>query len=89
MKTGNYLSTSFPIENGLKKGDALLPLLFNFALEYAIRKVQETTYICQSVAEVYLTGVDPLGAVSHRFILFYYLFNPSISYFPYLLMLPQ
>jgi len=26
--------------NGLKTGDALLPLLFNFALEYAIRRVQ-------------------------------------------------
>jgi len=30
----------FPIENGLKKGDALSPLLFNFDLEYAIRRVQ-------------------------------------------------
>jgi hypothetical protein len=30
----------FPIRNGLKKGDALLPLLFNFALEYAIRRAQ-------------------------------------------------
>jgi hypothetical protein len=34
-------SDSFPIQNGLKQGDALSPLLFNFTLEYAIRKVQE------------------------------------------------
>jgi hypothetical protein len=31
----------FPIQNGLKKGDAFSPLLFNFALGYAIKKVQE------------------------------------------------
>jgi hypothetical protein len=35
------MSDSFPIQNGFKQGDALLPLLSNFALEYAIRKVQE------------------------------------------------
>jgi len=33
------LSDTFPIKKGLKLGDALVPLLFNFALEYAIRCV--------------------------------------------------
>jgi hypothetical protein len=36
-----YLADNFCIQNGLKQGDALSPLPFNFALEYAIRKVQE------------------------------------------------
>jgi retron-type reverse transcriptase len=35
------LSGTFPIKNDLKQGDALSPLLFNFALEYAIKRVQE------------------------------------------------
>jgi len=30
----------FPIKNSLKEGDALSPLLFNFALQYVIRRVQ-------------------------------------------------
>jgi hypothetical protein len=38
---GKHLSDSFPIQNGLKQGDASSPLLFNVAFEYAIRKVQE------------------------------------------------
>jgi hypothetical protein len=41
VRIGKYLSDDFPIQNGLKQGDALSPLLTNFALEYAIRKVQE------------------------------------------------
>jgi len=40
IQVGKNLSDMFPIRNGLKQGDALLPLLFNFALEYAIRRVQ-------------------------------------------------
>jgi hypothetical protein len=35
------VSDKFPIQNGLKQGDALSPLLLNFALEYTIRRVQE------------------------------------------------
>jgi sorting nexin-29 len=40
---GKHLSVvcSFPIQNGLKQGGALSPLLFNFALRYAVRKTQE------------------------------------------------
>jgi hypothetical protein len=41
VHVGKHFSDSFPIQNGLKQGDALSPLLFNFTLEYAIRKVQE------------------------------------------------
>jgi hypothetical protein len=37
---GKNLSEMFPVRNGLKQGDALSPLLFNFALEYAIKRVQ-------------------------------------------------
>jgi hypothetical protein len=37
---GKSLSHIFPLKNGLKKGDALLSLLFIFALEHAIRRVQ-------------------------------------------------
>jgi hypothetical protein len=41
VSIGQYLFDRFPIQNGLKQGDALSPSLFNFALEYAIRSVQE------------------------------------------------
>jgi hypothetical protein len=39
VQVGNHLSDRFSIKNGLKQGDALSPLLFNFALEYAIRRI--------------------------------------------------
>jgi hypothetical protein len=40
-RIGKHLSDSFHIQNGLKQRDALSPLLFIFAIEYAIRKVRE------------------------------------------------
>jgi hypothetical protein len=59
------LSYKFPIQNGLKQGDALSPLLFNVALECAIRKVEENqvglklngTYLLLFYAD----GVNLLG----------------------------
>jgi hypothetical protein len=30
VRVGKHLSDTFPIKNGLKEGDALSPLLFNF-----------------------------------------------------------
>jgi hypothetical protein len=38
VRIGEHLSDSFPIQNGLKQGDDLSPLLFNFTLEYSVRK---------------------------------------------------
>jgi hypothetical protein len=39
-RAGKHLSDKFPIKSGFKQEDALLPLLFNFTLKYAIRTVQ-------------------------------------------------
>jgi len=39
VRVGKNVSDVFPIRNGLKQEDALSPLLFNFAWEYAIRRV--------------------------------------------------
>ena len=38
VRIGKNLSDMFPIRNCLQQGDALSPLLFSFALEYAIRR---------------------------------------------------
>jgi hypothetical protein len=38
VRVDKYLSDRFPIKNGLKQKDALSPLLFSVALEYAIRR---------------------------------------------------
>jgi hypothetical protein len=41
VRIGKNLSGAFNIQNGLKQGDVLLPLLLNCALEYAVKRVQE------------------------------------------------
>jgi hypothetical protein len=40
VREGKHLSDTFRVKKGLKQGDALSPLIFNFALVYAIRRVQ-------------------------------------------------
>jgi len=40
VRVGKHLSGMFPIRNGLKQGDGLSLLLFNFALECSISGVQ-------------------------------------------------
>ena len=44
VRVGKNLSDMFHIRSGLKRGDALSPLLFNFALENVIRRVQVNQY---------------------------------------------
>jgi hypothetical protein len=41
VRVEKHLSDMFRIRNALKLKDTLLPLLFNFDLEYSIRRVQE------------------------------------------------
>jgi hypothetical protein len=39
---GKHLSDHFAMQNGLKQGGSLSPLLFNFALQYAIRRSRKS-----------------------------------------------
>jgi len=59
----------FPIRNGLKQGDALLPLLFNFALQCAIRRVQlnQMDYELNVTRQLlsYVVNVNILGGNVH------------------------
>jgi hypothetical protein len=66
---GKYLSHRFPIKNGFKKADASSPLLFNFALEYAMRRVQANQKGLEFKGThqllVYADGVNVLGGSIH------------------------
>ena len=68
-RVGKNFPDIFPIKNGLKQGDALSPLLFNFALEYAIRRVQvnQDGLKLNGTRQllVYPDGVNMLGGSVH------------------------
>ncbi|PSN29402.1 hypothetical protein C0J52_28015 [Blattella germanica] len=41
VRVGKQVSDIFEIHNGLKQGDSLSPLLFNFVLEHAIKSLED------------------------------------------------
>jgi len=59
VRIGNLLHDIFPIQNGLKQGDVLSPLLFNFALEYEYEVGLELKGTHQLL--VYANNVNLLG----------------------------
>jgi hypothetical protein len=64
-----HFSDMFPVKNGYKQRDTLLPLLFNFALEYAIKRVQVKPKGLKLNGThqllVYADGVNILGGTIH------------------------
>jgi hypothetical protein len=58
IRIDKHLSHGFPIQNSLKQGDVLPPVLFNFALNYVIWKVQE-----------HQEGLEFMERISSRFVL--------------------
>jgi hypothetical protein len=46
VRMGKHLSV-FPIQNGLKQGDALSPLIFSFALENEIKWYTSPSGVCR------------------------------------------
>ena len=60
---GIHLSETFPIKNCLKDGGALSPLLFNYALEYAMSGVQAFLELLKLTNKflIYADDVNILG----------------------------
>jgi len=58
VRIGNNMSYSSKIRNGLKQGDALSPLLFNFDLEYEILRIKGDKNGSLNQLFVYADDVD-------------------------------
>ena len=69
VRVGKNLLDIFPVRNSLKNGDALSLLLFNFALEYSIRRVQVNQAGLKLNGThqllVYADGINILGGSVH------------------------
>jgi hypothetical protein len=61
LRVDKYLSDSFLIQNGLKQGPALSPLIFNSTLEYAIMKAEKTLLNGANKTLAYADDVNLLG----------------------------
>jgi sorting nexin-29 len=69
VRVAKHLSDTFPIKNALKQGAGLSPLIFNFSLEYTIRRVQTNQEGLQLNGTdqllVYADDVNMLGGSVH------------------------
>jgi len=69
VRVGKNMSDMFPMRNGLKQGNVLSLLLFNFALTYAIKGVQvnQDGQKLNGTHQllVYANGVNILGGSVH------------------------
>ena len=76
VKVGEILSDSFEVSGGLKQGDSLSPMLFNIALEKAIRAAELTTEVFGiDGPRVLLAFADDIDVVGNTVIMVKELFN--------------